>query len=106
VIAALVLALAFAASVAGFAAAKSTRARALFLLPQPALLVLLIRAAVSLFELPRDAPALAVVAAAATAACATGVTLLFALRGRRAFEVPGAGEPAQRAPLSGSRSAS
>jgi len=84
------LALAFAASVALFAAAKKPLPRALALLPQPLLLVLLIRAAGGLLELPRDAPALAVIAAAATATYATEVTLFFAtLRARRCEEAAG-----------------
>jgi hypothetical protein len=69
------LAIAFAASVAANAAARKPLLRALALLPQPPLLVLLIRAAASIFELPRDATALAVIAAAATAVYATEVTL-------------------------------
>ena len=89
-IAALALAAAFAASVAAFAAARKPLLRALFLIPQPLLLVLLIRAAGGLLELPRDAPALAVVAAAATAVYATEVTLFFAtLRARRCEEAAG-----------------
>jgi len=81
-IAALVLALAFAASVALFAATKKPLLRALALAPQPILLVFMVYAMAGLFELPRDAPALAVIAAAATAAYATEVTVFFALRDR------------------------
>jgi hypothetical protein len=77
-IAVLALAAAFAAFIALFATAKKPLLRALALLPQPLLLVLLIRAAASIFELPRDAAALAVIAAAATAIYATEVTLFFA----------------------------
>jgi hypothetical protein len=82
VIAALLALALFAASIALFAAVKKPLLRALALIPQPLLLVLLIRAAANLFELPRDATALAVIAAAATVAYATEVTLFFALRDR------------------------
>jgi hypothetical protein len=88
-IAALVLAFAFAASVALFATAKSVRARALALLPQPILLVFMVYAAAGSLALPRDATALAVIAAAATAVYATEVTLLFALRAPSAAEHAG-----------------
>jgi hypothetical protein len=78
-IAALVLALAFAASVALFAAAKKPLLRALALLPQPILLVFMVYAAAGSLALPRDAPALAVIAAAATAVYATEGTAFFAV---------------------------